>query len=388
VSPDVTAGRPSSPGRSAPGSSPATATVVDPAEVGIDAGRLAILTARVRLEVESGRWPSAQLAVARHGKLVRFESLGQASPRYLLQSSGRPIVASALWKLIGEGRVDITAPVASIIPEFGTNGKEEVSIEQVLTHTAGFPFAPLGYPKMTDRQARLAAFGKWRLDYEPGSQLQFHLTSAAWLIAELVERVSGRPLPEYIQLELAAPLGLGFELAVPVDRLHDTVAPMVCIDGSAAEVDPWGPWFFNRPEVVAAGEPAHAMVASAGDLALFYQALLEGRRWTPEIIADATRARVTAVPAGDQLYGGGTRPVSVGLFVMVAGEQPDMWLPSVGSPRTFGHSGAAYQIGWCDPDSGVSFCLLTNAYPVTGYDYSQRARALITNINNLAADLI
>jgi CubicO group peptidase (beta-lactamase class C family) len=275
-----------------------------------------------------------------------------------------------------------------VVPEFGTNGKEVVTVEHVLTHTAGIPFAPLGFPKMTDRAERLKAFAKWRLDWEPGSQLQFHLTSAAWLIAELVERVDGRPLPAYVEQELAEPLGLGFELAVSVERQRETVAPMVCTDGTTAEVDPWGPWFFNRPEVVAAGEPAHAMVASAADLALFYQAVLEARRWTPEIVAEAIRPRLTAVPAGDQLYGGGTKPVSVGLFVMVAGESPDMWLPSVASPRTFGHSGSAYQTAWCDPDSGLSFAMLTNGYPMSGYDYTPRGVALITNVNNLAADVL
>jgi len=366
----------------------ATHPVVDPAEVGIDPDRLRICVDRVRLEVESGRLPSAQLAVARHGKLAHVESWGAASSRYLLQSVGRPIVASALWKLIGEGRVDLDAPVASLIPEFDTNDKGRISVRHVLTHTAGIPFAPLGFPKMTDRQERLKAFAKWRLDGEPGSQLQFHLTSAAWLIAELVERVDGRPLPAFIQQELAEPLGLGFELGAPAERQRETVAPMVCTDGSSAEVDPWGPWFFNRPEVVAAGEPAHAMVGSAADLALFYQAVLEAKLWTPEIIAEAIRPQITAVPAGEQIYGGGTRPVSVGLFVMVAGESPDMWLPSIASPRTFGHSGAAYQMAWCDPDSGVSFCLLSNGYPMSGYDHSPRGVALITNVNNLAADIL
>jgi CubicO group peptidase (beta-lactamase class C family) len=361
---------------------------IDPTEVGVDPARLQILLDRVRIEVDSGRLPSAQVAVARHGRLAHFGSFGVAAPRYLLQSSGRPIVASALWKLIGEGRVDLSATVASVIPEFGTNGKEVVTVEHVLTHSAGIPFAPLGFPKMTDREERLRAFGKWRLDWEPGSQLQFHMTSAAWLIAELVERTDGRPLSEYIRQEIAEPLGLGVELAVPVGRQRETVAPMVCTDGDTAEVDPWGPWFFHRPEVVAAGEPAHAMVGSAADVAMFYQAVLEARVWTPEVIAEATRARLTAVPAGDQLYGGGTKPASVGLFVMVAGESPDMWLPSVGSRRTFGHSGAAYQMGWCDPDSGVSFALLTNGYPLSGYDYSPRGVAFITNINNMAADLV
>lgn len=375
---------PSSP----PNPSPALSAAVDPAEVGVDPARLQICLDRIRAEVDSGRLPSAQVAIAREGRLAHVGSYGAAASRYLMQSAGRPIVASALWKLIGEGRVDLAASVASVIPEFGTNGKEVVTVEHVLTHTAGLAFAPLGFPKMTDRSLRLQAFAKWQLDWEPGSQLQFHLTSAAWLIAELVERVDGRPLPQYIQQELAEPLGLTFELAVPVERQRNTVASMVCTDGTAAEVDPWGPWFFNQPEIVAAGEPAHAMVGSAADLALFYQAVLEARLWTPEIVADAIRPRVTAVPAGDQLYGGGTKAASVGLFVMVAGDSPDMWLPVVGSPRTFGHSGAAYQMGWCDPDSGVSFALLTNGYPLSGYDYSPRGVAFITNVNNLAADLV
>src|SRR4051812_2072009 len=99
------------PAPSASGASPATQATVDPADVGIDPARLRICLDRVRLEVDSGRLPSAQVAVARHGRLAHFESFGDAHPRYLLQSVGRPIVASALWRLIGEGRLDLAAPV-------------------------------------------------------------------------------------------------------------------------------------------------------------------------------------------------------------------------------------------------------------------------------------
>src|SRR4051794_3354170 len=224
--------------------------IADPADVGVDPARLDVLLARVGLEVESGRWPSAQLAVARQGRLAAFRSWGAAAPRYLLQSAGRPLVASALWKLMGEGGIDLATRVGDVIPEFATNGKDVVTVAHVLTHVAGFPFAPLGYPKMTDRDARLAAMGKWRLDYAPGSQLQFHLTSAAWIIAELVGRLAGVPLTKSLRTEIAEPLGLGFELGASVERQAKTMAPMVCTDGDAAEVDPWGPWFFQRPEVV------------------------------------------------------------------------------------------------------------------------------------------
>lgn len=361
---------------------------VDPAEVGVDPHRLEVLLRRIGLEVEHGPLPSAQVAVARYGRLVADRTWGESAGRYLLQSVGRTIVASAIWKLMGERRIDITAPVAALIPEFAANGKEEVTIEQVLTHTAGFPFAPLGYPKMADRRLRLRAFAKWRLDYPPGERLQFHLTSAAWIIAELVERITGLALPEYLGQEIAEPLGLGFALGLSPEEQARTVTPMVCVDGDGAEVDPWGPWYLNNPDVVAAGEPAHSVVASAADIALHYQALLHSPLWASGIVSEATRPRVTAVPAGEQIYGGSTRRVSVGLFVMVAGPDAGMWMPSVGSPQTFGHGGAAYQLAFCDPVSGVSFAVLCNGYPASGYDYSPRGQAMITNMSNLAADLV
>lgn len=361
---------------------------VDPAEVGVDPGRLDVLLRRVALEVDHGRLPSAQVAVARHGRLVADHTWGDSRGRYLLQSVGRTIVASAIWKLMGEGRLDITVPVASVIPEFAANGKEDVTIEHVLTHTAGFPFAPLGYPKMARRELRLQAFAKWRLDYPPGERLQFHLTSATWLIAELVERVTGMPLPEYLSTEIAAPLSLGFALGLSPEEQRHVVTPMVCVDGDGAEVDPWGPWYLDNPEVVAAGEPAHSVVASAAEVALHYQALLHSSLWAPGVVADARRPRVTAVPAGEQTYGGSTQRVAIGLFVMVAVGDAGMWLPSVGSPRTFGNGGAAYQLGFCDPESGVSFAMLSNGYPASGYDHSRRAQAMMTNIGNLAADLV
>jgi CubicO group peptidase (beta-lactamase class C family) len=153
--------------------------LVEPAQLGIDPERLSLLIERVRVDVEHGPLPSAQLAVAREGRLVCFETFGDATSktRYILQSVGRVVVASILWKLVGEGLVDVSERVADIVPSFGTNGKEEVTVEQIATHTAGLPFAPLGYPKMLDREQRHAAFSRWRLTYEPGSRLQWHGSS-------------------------------------------------------------------------------------------------------------------------------------------------------------------------------------------------------------------
>jgi CubicO group peptidase (beta-lactamase class C family) len=378
----------------APDHTVACHTVADPASAGVDPHRLEVLLRRVRLEVEHGPLPSAQVAVARAGRLVAYETWGDADPgtRYILQSVGRSVVAGVVWHLLGEGLLRLDERVAAIIPEFAPNGKEEVTVEQVLTHTAGFPFAPLGYPKMLDREQRLAAFGRWRLDHPPGSRFQFHLTSAAWLIAETTERRTGLPFAGYLRTRLTEPLGLtSIELGVPVERQAETVAPMTATDRTSADQqpDPWGPWYLADPRVLAAGEPSHALVATAADVALWFQALEHSGLWKPEAVAEGRRIRFTELPYGDQLYGGGgTRRTSMGLFTTVAGPDAGSNLPSTGSPALFGSAGAAYQLGFMDPETGVSFACLSNGYPLAGYDHSRRGTAMLTNIANLAADLV
>ncbi|WP_433472268.1 serine hydrolase domain-containing protein [Spirillospora sp. CA-142024] len=372
---------------------PMDRSVVGPLAAGIDPGRLEVLLHRVRLEVEDGSLPSVQLAVAREGRLVAFETWGDADPgtRYILQSVGRSVVAGVVWKLLGEGLLRLDERIAEIIPEFAPNGKEAVTVEQVLTHTAGFPFAPLGYPKMCDRERRLAAFGRWRLDHPPGTRFQFHLTSAAWLIAEIVERRTGRPFADYLREQVTGPLGLrSLELGVPVERQKETVAPMIATDRTSEdqEPDPWGAWYLSAPEVLAAGEPGHSLVGTAADVALFYQALEHSELWRREAVEEGRRMRFAERPAGDELYGGGSKRVGMGLFVTVAGPDAGGNLPSTGSPALYGNSGAAYQLAFMDPETGLSFAWLCNGYPLAGYDLSRRGSALLTNVANLAADLL
>ena len=373
--------------------SPASSFVpVDPEEAGIDPGRLDVFLRRVRLEVDHGSLPSAQVAVARNGRLVAFETYGEATPekRYILQSVGRTIVAGAVWKLIGDGLLDVAERVGDIVAEFATNGKEVVTVEQVLTHTAGFPFAPLGYPKMLERAKRLETFSKWRLDWEPGSRLQFHLTGAAWVIAEVVERRSGLPFAEYLHDEILEPLGLGLLLPVPAEQYHDVLAVPVVTDRVShdQEVDPWGPWYLANADVLAAGEPSHSIAGTAADVALFFQALLHSGLWKHDVVEEATRIHVSAQPAGDRLYGGSDETANLGLFCMIAGGVGGSWTPRTGSPRTFGNGGAPCQLAFMDPDTGTSFAFLTNGYPLAGYDYSRAGVNRIINIANLGNDLV
>ena len=366
--------------------------LVPPDDVGVDRSRLDLFLARVRLEVDEGILPSAQVAVARHGRLVAFETYGDATndSRYITQSVGRNVVAAAVWKLVGDGVLSVEERIADVIPEFATNGKEAVTVEHVLTHSAGFPFAPLGYPKMLDRSTRLEAFGRWRLDWPPGSRLQFHLTSAAWVIAELVERKTGLTFAEYLRTEIVDPLGLGLVLPLPEDQFHNVLAAPVAIDRTSddQEVDPWGPWYLATPEVLAGGEPSHSIVGSAADLAMLSQSLFHSGLWDEATVIDAIRIHRSEAPSGEEIYGGSKSIANVGLFCMVTGTIGGNLTPRTGSPRTFGHTGAPCQMAFMDPDTGTSFAFLTNGYPLAGYDYSLQGVNRSINIANLGNDLV
>jgi CubicO group peptidase (beta-lactamase class C family) len=352
--------------------------VVDPRLLGVDVERLEELRTRVRREIDGGLLPSCQFALARNGQLAAFEAVGDAAPdtRYVIFSATKAFVAGAAWQLIGEGSLDLDRPVAEYIPEFATNGKDVVTVEQVMLHTSGFPRAPLGPPAWADRDRRLEAFARWRLNWEPGTADEYHATSAHWVLAELIEHIDGRDFRDAIHERVTRPLGLPRVLGVePADQ--DGIAELE-LRGEPASPDELEAIFgmrqlpitevtdeallsFNRPEVRAVGVPGGGGVATAATVALFYQALLHNpdQLWDPDVLADATGHVRNTFP--DFLALGA--PANRALGVVVAGDDGNANKRGFGhtqSPRTFGHNGAAGQIAWADPESGLSFCYLTN----------------------------
>jgi CubicO group peptidase (beta-lactamase class C family) len=358
------------------------AATVDPESLGIDASRLEELRTRVRREIDAGLLPSCQFALAKDGKLAAFETVGDAGPdtRYVIFSATKAFVASACWLLIGEGSLDIDRRVADYIPEFATNGKEVVTVEQVMLHTSGFPRAPLGPPNWADRDRRLEAFAKWRLNWEPGTAHEYHPTSAHWVLAELIERISGRDYRDFVHERVTGALGLPRVVGIPPGEQDGIAELSLC--GEPASPDELESIFgvpelpvtevtddallsFNRSDVRAVGVPGGGGVATAATVALFYQALLHNpdKLWDPDVLADATSRVRNSYP--DFLALGA--PASRALGVVVAGDDGNANRRGFGhtqSPRTFGHNGAGGQIAWADPDSGLSFSYVTNGRDV------------------------
>ncbi len=164
------------------------------------------LRAAAAQEVTDGL-AACQVAVARDGEVVYFESFGTADDetRFGVASATKPIVASATWHLIGEGLLDLDRRVVDYVPEFGTNGKDAVTVDQVYLMTCGFPTAPMEAAEGADPARRRARFAEWELEYEPGTQYVYHGGSAHWVLAELIQRLGGMDFRDYVEERVTAP---------------------------------------------------------------------------------------------------------------------------------------------------------------------------------------
>lgn len=347
-----------------------TRPLIDPAAV------QALLT-RARRDVEAGHVPSCQLALARDGRLELFETLGSAASgsRYVVYSVTKALVASAIWALVAEGRFAYDTRVADLIPSFSENGKATVTVDHLLLHTAGFPRAPMRPEEGADPARRVERLRSWRLDCAPGTSTEYHPTSAHWVMAELIERISGRDFRAFVNERIAAALGLE-RLRLGVDPVDQRDVNDVAIVGGSAEIAPVKrpsgeeiriPEIradillrYNEPTVRTAGVPGAGAVSTAADVALLFQEFLSNARgvWDPALLADATgTVRNTFLDPYTRVPANRTRG-----FV-VAGDDGFALMRSFGdgvSPRAFASPGVGGQVAWADPETGLSFCYLTN----------------------------
>jgi CubicO group peptidase (beta-lactamase class C family) len=340
----------------------------EPGALGLDPDRLERLYAMVEAHVAQGRYPGAQLAIARHGRLAAFRTFGQArldppmaasdQTLWLLYSQTKPVVSAAIWQLVDQGALSFADKVADHIPEFARNGKGLMTVHQVITHQGGFPDEAVSKAAWADHARLREEVCNFSLQWEPGTRMKYHGLSAHWVLAVLIEAITGRDYRDVIRRDLLDPLGL--------DDLRVGVPPEMqerCADMHAQADSPSvPPELGNTPEFRAAGVPGGGGYGTAAAMAAFYQMLvsegeLNGTRvLSPRVVQFATRNHTAE--RMDELQG---VPMHRGLGVYVRGTDGGARsLGTIGSPRTFGHGGAGSSQSWADPDSGLSFCYLSN----------------------------
>ena len=277
-----------------------------------------------------------------------------------------------------------------------------MTVEQLLTHTGGFPWAPLGPDRWGSAEGRREAFARWRLTLEPGESFVYHPTAGHWVLGEIVATVTGSTHADAIEELVTAPLGLPRLLGIGVDA-QDGIVDAVGVGAPPTPEEMEEAFGFkvdlsqfispdvavgalltlNEPEARAVGVPGGGGIFRARDLALLYQGLLHDPEglWSPEVLAQGTRDVRMRLP---DVWG---VPASRTLGLVVAGDDGFADRRGFGrtaSARSFGHNGAGGQIAFADPETGLSVAYLTAALDQHMIREGKRTVA----IASLAADLL
>lgn len=351
-----------------------------PEEAGFSADRLQRVYTELEQAAANGTIPGAALLVARRGRAVAPFAVGRQYPDqpdskispdtiFLVASVTKPVVATALMLLVERGKLMISDRVADYLPEFGNRGKENVRIHHLLTHTSGLPdMLPENY-ELRRQHAPLSEFVRriydLELDFAPGTRVQYQSTGIA-LLGEIVERISGMSLPEFLRQEFFIPLRMA-DSSLGVGDLDQSRIAHVTLPEEMQGAD----WGWNHPYWWNFAAPWGGMFTTVSDHFRFCQMFLNGGTW--DGVSVLSPATVTAMTS-DQSSGilkafnpdrsGMIWGQTWGLGWTIVGHRiPDggrSFFGDLSSPKTFGHGGATGTVVWVDPEREIVCILFTN----------------------------
>jgi CubicO group peptidase (beta-lactamase class C family) len=354
---------------------------IDLARAGCDPERLARLIERFRRQQSDGVFPGGQLVVVRRGVTLADEAVGIArgfrpeegepavpytrETKAGLFSAGKPLVAVALALLESRGQIDVLRPVRAYFPEFGANGKADISVRDVLLHRSGLYLRDIerDYRHYGDWEgviARVAAatpkFPRGTLAYQP--------MGFGWILGEIVRRVTTLPIELFLERELCAPAGLGdLRLGVPAAEVPE-LARSYWVDEKppvlGGEVMTGFEQAQNSVEQLTAVLPGAGTVGTARSLAAFYAWLLAGtpaksggRLITPEVLARYVTPQTSGIDRTVRVPMVLGRGFAFGWFF----PHPYGWW---NTGKCYGHAGNFSTIGWADPTTGCAVAVVTN----------------------------
>jgi CubicO group peptidase (beta-lactamase class C family) len=310
-----------------------------------------------------------------------------------MMSVSKGITGLAFNILVNRGLVDVNAPVARYWPEFAQNGKESLPVRYVLDHRAGLPIvADKMWPgAIFDHHATCEALARQAPLWEPGTVAAYHIHTQGFLLGEIIRRVTGKTVGQFIRDELADPLHADFLLGSMSEHDQARVAQvMPNMDArlfAAKEVEqdtlrskafvqnPAEPW----PQTLNSRIWREAEIASgnghgnARGVARIYAAYARGgeldgvRLSTPAAI----EAMITEQHNITELMQ--DRPYHQGLGILLNTPEAVFMGPN---RRAFGHHGIGGSIGFGDPDARIGFSYACNKMHAVGTNGPRAARLI------------
>lgn len=290
---------------------------------------------------------------------------------YDLASISKLFTATVAGRLVDEGRIDLAAPVVEYLPEFAGSdpAKAPVTVEQLLSHTSGM-VAFTNLYDLPDDEARMAKVYAEPLRHEPGGGYEYSDLNLI-VLAETLERVTGRALDDLVAEFVTGPLGMADTGYNPPPELQGRVA--------ATEYQPWTGRGMIRGSVhdenawAFGGVAGHAGVFStAGDLAVFGQMILNGGGYGEATVLSEETTRLVFANRNPGLGADAARGL---------GWQIDQrwYMESMSSPVSVGHTGYTGTSIVLDPLAGTLLVLLSNRVHPT------RARGAVSSYRRAAS---
>lgn len=363
------------------------------------------LRAEFDRQLDVGLHHGAQLAVYVDGELVVDFAGGIDGPdgeattsetRHLIFSCTKPFAGVGLHQLIQEGHAAYDDPIVTHWPEFAESGtqKAEITIEQILSHTAGVAYGDFdeAVEEWTDWDAVVTAMEEIEPVFEPGKQPAYHTFNYGWIVGELIHRISGQHVDEYVKANVLDPLDLdqtsigldedepddvaelaGFEV---FDRCRDPGEGLGIPASDSAAV-------FNREDIHRAVIPAANGIGTARDLARFYACMANGGELDgTRLLEEETIENATDTHAETNSDGTLSRPARYGLGFWTGGLANDMF-GSVSTEAMFGHAGLGSVFVWGDAESNVGFAYVTNGIREESYEHATRVSGMSDSVRLL-----
>jgi len=297
---------------------------------------------------------------------------------FLVASITKPVTVAAAMVLVERGVISLDDPVAAHVPEFHGPGKNAIRIRHLMSHTSGLPDM---LPSNDSLRASHAPFSQFvaeicrcELLFEPGCRVSYQSMGTA-MLAEIVQRLDGRPFGQFVREEFFGPLGMNStNLGVHGEKAHAVVRIRLAAEQLATD------WNWNSPYWLGFGAPWGGMTATAANLGRWARLFLNGgKRESIRIFSNTTVKLMTAsrMDAFPKLTDDDRRTRTWGLGWRIVGAGVATHLGEVLPPEAYGHYGATGTILWIDPTRDAYAVILTNrAFEQTEPDMLRLSNAI------------
>lgn len=304
----------------------------------------------------------------------------------LWMSAGKPVTSAAIMQLVDRGLVALDDPIERVIPQFAANGKETYTLRHLLTHTVGLRWTDVTSADLSwdEIVAKLCA-AKPERNWAPGERAGYHPSTTWFILAEVVQRLTGQQFPDYVRQEIFLPLGMNDSWSgIPINEYlayGDRIGIIMHTDKQ-----PPVPQRYESPEAASRCAPSGNTRGPMHDLGRFYQMLLgggqlNGRRVLSE---DAVRQMTQRQRVGmfDETF---RHTMDWGLGLIIDSNQYGIDTVPYGYGRyssadSFGHGGSQSSIAFADPQRQLAAAVVFNGMPGEG-KHNLRMRAALAALH-------